>query len=138
MTLHTDTGFSTGTYTVTRDSGGTWDHGRFIRSTPTVIANVDMDVQSASGLNDEDQVQGQETSETRTIYTDFQLFVSRPSPSTTFTDGSSTHTVPGIGLEADQVEIEGEPWVVSKVNHYPLISGHYVVTVTRLYPGRAT
>lgn len=128
MTLHTEAGLSTGSYVVTRATGGTWVQGRWQRTAPATLV-IEADVQ-ASALQDDDQPQGQETSETRTLWTDSALFVSRPTP--------DVAGQPGEGLEADLIQIDGEPWVVTAVAHHNVVSGHYRATVERLYTRRAT
>lgn len=130
MTLHARSGFSTGSYTVTRAAIGEWgDDGKWVRPAPTTFS-IEADEQPDSGRTDNDQPQGQETTETRTLYTDTELFTSLPSPPT---DGDT-----GVGREADLVLIEGQMWVVIKVKHFKVISGHYVVTVQRTYTGEAS
>lgn len=129
MTIHSEVGLGTGTYTVTRPGVGSWVLGRFVRPAATTFP-IEATEYPGSGTSDEDEEQGQETSETRMLSTDTQLFAPTPTPPS----GGDT----GVGREADLVTIDGAQWVVTNVKHYKIISGHYVVTVERLYAGDAT
>lgn len=128
MSIHSDVGFNTGTYTCQRAAAGSWVKGRFVRVTPTTFT-FDAGIQPESGRDDEDQPEGQTTHETITIYTDTQLFASRP-------NGAG-----GVGVEADVVIVAAGPfagsWVVTTVKYYGVISGHYVATAERLFVGEA-
>lgn len=130
MTIHTDAGFSTGPYTVIRAGVGTWNaQGKYVRPSPTTFP-LDAAEYPSSGLSGKDETYGEETSETRTLFTDTALFPA--------TDSPAVGGQPGVGREADLVIIDGHTWRVTSVKHYKAESGHYVVTVTRLYKGEAT
>lgn len=128
MTIHTDAGFSTGIYTVTRSSPGTWVDGRFVDG-PTTTLTIDAAEFPGSETSTEHQW-GTEGTEQRTLYTDTQLLPARESP--------PIGDQPGVGIKADLVEIEGHQWIVRTVNHYKALSGHYVATVEKLNPSEAT
>lgn len=131
MTIHTDTGFNTGPYTVIRAGVGSWNSaGKYVRGTTTTFQLTDAAEYPSSGLSSSQQPSGEETSETRTIFTDTQLFPA--------TDSAVVGGQPGIGREADLIVIDGHTWRVTSVKHYKAESGHYVVTVTRLYTGEAS
>lgn len=128
MSIHTDAGFSTGPYVVTRASVGAWVDGRYVAG-PTTTITID----AAEFPADESQSErawGTEATEQRTLYTDSALFPARESP--------ALGGQPGVGIPADLVEIEGHQWIVRKVNHYKALSGHYMATVEKLNPGEAT
>lgn len=130
MTIHTDTGFSTGPYTVVRAGLGTWNaSGKHVRAASTTF-QIDAAEYPSSGLSGSQQPSGEETSETRTLFTDTALFPA--------TDSASVSGQPGVGREADLILIDGHTWRVTSVKHYKALSGHYVVTVTRLYTGEAS
>jgi hypothetical protein len=129
VTLHTDAGLTTGQYLVTRAGIGDWVDGKFVRPSPTTFT-IEAGEHPETGRTDDDQPQGQETAETRTLFTDTELFTSLPSPPS----GGDT----GVGREADLVTIEGQFWIVTKVQHFKVISGHYQVSVQRTYVGDAS
>jgi len=128
VTIHTDAGFSTGTYVVTRFLVGTWVDGRYVDGATTTVL-IDAAEYPAEETQTE-QTQGTESVEQRTLFTDSPLFGARESP--------AISGQPGVGLKADLVEIEGHQWIVRKVSHYKALSGHYTATVEKLNPGEAT
>lgn len=128
MTIHTDAGFSTGTYTVTRFGVGQWVDGHYVEGSTTTFP-----IDAAEYPARESQTEttaGVEANEQRTLFTDVALFPARESP--------ALSGQPGVGVSADLVEIEGHQWIVRKVNHYKALSGHYVATVEKLNPSEAT
>lgn len=123
MSIHSEIGFSTGIYTVTRAGVGEIVDGRFVRA-PSTTFTIEA-TEYNSGRSEEDQTYGQETKETRSLNTDTELFCASP----TAASGGDT----GVGREADLVQIDGIQWVVTSVKHFKIISGHYTVTVERLF-----
>lgn len=117
MTMHDEAGFSTGEYTVIRSTGGVMVKGRWQRAEPGTLT-IEADIQDAGGTDLKDLPEGVHSSEVRTVFTSSALF--------------GPHPGDPEGLEADVLLIGEERWRVTKVSHFPVISGHYRATIQRL------
>lgn len=118
MSLHDETGFQTGLYTVTRTAEGVYDEntGRYTPGAVTTL-EISADIQPEGGrlIDDVPETQGSRD-ERRTCFTSTKLYTREP------------------GFEPDVVTIDGERWRVDGVIYYGVLSdpGHYRATLVRL------
>lgn len=77
---------------------------------------MNADIQAEGGRTLDDAPEAQVTAETRTCFTSVKLYTREP------------------GFEPDVVLIDGEEWRVDKVEHFPVISGHYRAKLVRMDP----
>lgn len=88
--------FSTGTYTISRRTGGTWVDGRYTRASPTTLTAT-MSEQPLSGSDLETLDEGQSTNNVRKYYTTTELFSRKDNQ------------------DPDELSIDSETWIVINV-----------------------
>ena len=109
--------FVTGAYTITRSDAETWALGRATAdASPTVIAGVPMSIQPVTGRALRAMPEGAHASETRVAYSQTEL---RARP-------------PGASSGGDQVTIDAETWICTKVSRWQAFGEtHYVAYLER-------